>query len=353
MNEHTLPAPRSAARMKDIAREAGVSVATVSRALMGSDRVKPGTRQSIEAAAARLGYTLNHTARSLRTQRTFLIVVIVPDIGNTFFSYVLAGIEEEAQRNGYSVLFGNVAGDERRARSYGDRLLSGAADGVIFLNGALPEPGWLDKVQTLGLPVVALCERMPFADVHTVVIDDEAAAHGATLHLVEAGHRTIGHIAGPPGNILALDRISGYRRALAEHGLAECAGLIAPGDFTIGGGCRGFAALREANPDMTAIFCSNDETAIGCINAMRERGLAAPDDLAVVGFDGLEFGEAFFPPLTTVVQPRVELGTTAMRVLMDQMEGRNAPRMTVLASSLVVRASSRAGGAFLSAITPS
>lgn len=340
MNTHEPAIPRQAARMKDIAREAGVSVPTVSRALMGSDRVKPDTRQKVEAAAAKLGYTLNHIARSLRTQRTHLVVVIVPDIGNTFFSYVLGGIEEEAQRHGYSVLFGNVAGDMRRAKSYGDRLLSGAADGVIFLDGQLPEPGWLEKVQDLGLPIVALCERMPGIDVHTVTIDNEAAAYAATRHLIEAGHAIVAHIAGPDGNILSEDRIGGYRRAIVEACLAQHDSLIVGGDFTISGGYRAFNQVWADHPGVTAVFCANDEMAIGCINAMRDHGLSAPKDVAVIGFDGLEFGEAYYPPLSTVVQPRSELGATAMRVLLSQIEGRPAKRQQILPFELAIRMSS-------------
>lgn len=329
-----------ATRMVDIAKQAGVSVATVSRALMGSDRVAEATRLKVEAAAAALGYTLNQLARSLRTQRTHLVVVMVPDIGNTFFSYVLAGIEEEAQRLGYSVLIGNVAGDPRRAKSYGDRLLSGAADGTILLNGQLPEQGWAERMEAMNLPVIALCERIDGYNLSTVVIDDRSAAAHVTAHLLGAGHSRIAHITGPLGNVLSRDREAGYCDALEAGGRRFDPLLVEPGNFTITGGAAACQRLLARDPGITAIFCANDETAMGAINAARDQGRQIPRDLAVAGFDGLEFGQSFFPPLTTVVQPRLALGIAAMTLLHEQIVDPSAPRRTVtLAAEVVVRAS--------------
>lgn len=329
--------------MKHIAERAGVSVPTVSRALIGSDRVAEATRLRVEEAAKALGYQLNQLARSLRTQRTWLVVVVVPDIGNTFFSYVLAGIEEEAMRLGYSVLIGNVAGVPRRAKSYGDRLLAGAADGVILLNGRLPEPNWAERMEAAHLPIVALCERIEGHDLTTVAIDDRKAARQVTEHLIALGHRIIGHVTAPSGTVLERDRRAGYTDALEAAGLTPDPSLIASGDFTIDGGFRAFARLRERHAAMTAVFCGNDETAIGAINAMRAQGLEAPRDLAVAGFDGLEFGAAFHPPITTVAQPRLDLGRTAMRLLHERILSPEAPRQQVtLRAELMVRASTLA-----------
>lgn len=326
--------------MADIAEKAGVSVSTVSRALMGSSRVAETTRQRVEAAAASLGYTLNQLARSLRTQRTHLVVVMVPDIGNTFYSYVLAGIEEEAQRLGYSVLIGNVAGDPRRAKSYGDRLLSGAADGTILLNGQVPEEGWVARMEAMNLPVIALCERIDGHGLSTVAIDDRNAARTVTEHLIASGNRNIGHITGPISNVLSTDRQAGYQDALAAAGIAFDPGLVEQGDFTIDGGARAFLSLIRRRPELTAIFAANDETAIGAINKARDEGKRIPEDLAVAGFDGLEFGAAFFPPLTTIIQPRVGLGTTAMRLLHEQIINPIAPRqVAILDATLAIRAS--------------
>ena len=326
---------QGAARMTDIGRRAGVSVSTVSRALMGSPRVAPATRERIQVAAAELGYTLNQLARSLRTQRTWLVVVMVPDIGNAFFSYVLAGIEEEAQRLGYSVLIGNVAGDPRRAKSYGDRLLAGAADGVILLNGQLPEPDWADRMLANSLPVVALCERIPGQALPTVAIDDRAAMSEVVDYLAGAGHRRIAHVAGPPGNVLALDRQAGYEAAMAAHGLERP--VTVAGDFTIPSGARAFEAIHAACPDVTAICCANDEEAMGVVNAMRARGLSAPGDISVSGFDGLEFGAAFYPPLTSVVQPRLQLGVRAMQLMHREIAGEGTPGTIILPTKLAIR----------------
>jgi LacI family repressor for deo operon, udp, cdd, tsx, nupC, and nupG len=337
--------PAGASRLADIARKTGLSIATVSRALMGSSRVAEPTRRRVEAAAELLGYMPNQLARSLRTQRTYLIVVMVPDIGNTFFSYVLAGIEEEAQRRGYSVLIGNVAGDPRRAKSYGDRLLAGAADGTILINGKLPEENWAARMEAMSLPVVALCERIEGKNLSTVAIDDRGSARSVTEHLIATGHRRIGHIGGPPGNVLSRDRLAGYRDALEAAGITFDPDFVTDGDFTIGGGVKGYRQLLSRNPQLTALFCANDETAMGAINCARDGGKRIPEDMAVAGFDGLEFGAAFFPPLTTVVQPRVELGTNAMRLLHEQIENPRCERRTViLKAEPVIRASTMPAG---------
>ena len=330
----------SSVTMKHIAERAGVSVPTVSRALVGSDRVAAITRMRVEEAASALGYKLNQRARSLRTQRTMLVVAVVPDIGNTFFSYVLAGIEQEAVRLGYSVLIGNVANDPRRAKRYGDHLLAGTADGVILLTGQLPEPNWAERMKAAHLPIVALCERIVGHDLTTVAIDDRKAARQVTEHLLALGHRTIGHVTAPTGTVLANDRRTGFTDALAAAGLNPDVSLIAEGDFTIDGGFRAFDQIYARHPDITAVFCANDETAMGVINAMRVRALEAPGDIAVAGFDGLEFGAAFYPPITTVAQPRLDLGATAMRLLHEHILSPDAPRRQItLEAELIVRAS--------------
>ncbi len=306
---------------------------------MGSSVVNKATRARIEAAAQQLGYTLNHTARSLRTQKTWLIVTIVPDIGNPFYSYVLAGIEQEAQRLGYSVLIGNVAGDDFRAKSYGDRLLAGAADGVILLTGRLPEPNWFERVSEAGLPVVALCERIEGVDIPVVAIDDRAAGASMTRHLLGLGHSRIAHIAGTLPNVLSIDRLAGYRDALAEAGIVFDEALVAHGDFTIDSGHDALLRILDTGARPTAVFCANDEMAIGAINALRERGLAAPGDVSVAGCDGLEFGAKYFPPITTIEQPRIQLGATAMSILHGLTIGRPAPAVTILPAASVFRLS--------------
>ncbi len=174
------------------------------------------TRARVVEAAERLDYRINPVARSLRTQRTQLILAVVPDIGNPYYSYVLAGIEAEAQRHGYAVLIGNVAGDPARLRAYGEQVLSGRADGMILLTGRLPAPDWLEAFDGPA-PVVALSEPIP--GVPFVGIDDRGAAQAMTAHLTALGCRRIAHIRGPQDSAVADAREAGYRAALADAGL--------------------------------------------------------------------------------------------------------------------------------------
>ncbi len=331
--------PPRQTRMLEIAELAGVSVSTVSRALMGSDVVNAATRSRVQAAADELGYTVNQVARSLRTQKTWLVLAIVPDIGNPFYSYVLAGIEEEAQRLGYSVLIGNVAGSEARARRYGERLLSGAADGVILMTGKLPEPAWFDRPGAAGLPVVALCERIEEADVPFVGVDDQAAGADITRELLRLGHRRIAHVTGPLSSIAARDRYAGYLEVLEEIGIAFDPSLVAHGDFTIDSGYIGAKRLCMVSHPPTAIFCANDEMAIGAVNALRDRDLQVPKDVSVAGCDGLELSGKYFPPITTMEQPRSALGAAAMTLLHDMTLGKKFSTKAVMPTTLVRRLS--------------
>jgi LacI family repressor for deo operon, udp, cdd, tsx, nupC, and nupG len=320
--------------MREIADAAGVSVATVSRALKGDPVVNAETRARVVETAARLAYRVNPVARSLRTQRTHLVLAVVPDIGNPFYSYVLAGIEDEAQRNGYSVLIGNVAGNDSRLRTYGDQVLSGRADGMILLTGRLPLDGWLAEAAAPA-PVIALCDPIP--GLPFVGIDDRLAAFEMVSHLIARGCRRIAHIRGPETSAAYCARAAGCLAALAKAGQATAPALGAKGDTTIDSGYRAATELMARSPDIDGIFAANDEMAIGAVNALRELGLDVPGRVRVAGCDGLEFGARYHPPLSTVEHPRSDLGATAMRHLVDLMEGKAVPPVTLLPHQVICR----------------
>lgn len=328
------PIRRGNVRMSEIAQILGVSVSTVSRALSGDPVVNAETRARVADEAVKLGYRINPVARSLRTQRTHLVLAVVPDIGNPFFSYVLAGIEDEAQRHGYSVLIGNIAGHDNRLRTYGDQILSGRADGMILLTGRLPSDDWLAQAG-LPAPVIALCE--PIAGIPYVGIDDRAAAFQMVGHLTRLGCRRIAHIRGPTTSAAADAREAGYLDALARTGLSPDPALRATGDTTIDSGHRAATHLMAQSPDIDAIFAGNDEMAIGAVNALRDLGLDVPGRVRVAGCDGLEFGARFYPPLSTVEQPRLDLGITAMRHLVDLMVGKSVAPVTLLPHQIICR----------------
>ena len=321
--------------IEDVARIAGVSIATVSRALGKPDVVSRDTRDKVTAAIEQTGYTANAMARNLRRQKTRMIVVLVPNIGNPFFSEILAGIEEVATANGYNILIGNTDNDPVRENNFANFVQGNQADGLLLLNGRAPDGnGRAVKLP----PLVVLCERIPDSELPTVRIDNDLAAQDAIRHLIELGHRRIAQIAGPPVNILTVDRSRGAARTLQAAGLD--ADVVVNGDFSIASGAAAMRELLRRTEHPTAVFCSNDEMAMGAIQEIKAAGLTVPGDISVIGFDDPTFAEVYDPSLTTVHQPRRLIGETAMGVLVDILAGKPAPtEPIVLGAELRVRAS--------------
>jgi LacI family repressor for deo operon, udp, cdd, tsx, nupC, and nupG len=331
----TLPMTRPT--IEDVARLASVSIATVSRCLHTPDRVAQATRDRVLTAVRETGYNLNAAAQSLRQRRANTVLVVVPDIGNTFFSEILGGIEAEASAAGLTMLIGNTARQRAREDVFVRYLLNGRADGALLL--AAPEAAWFDVPRTNALgvrPIVTISEVVPEPDTPAVMIDNETAAHDAVAHLIGRGHRRIAHVTGPAANILTAQRTAGYRRALAEAGLPWEPGMEYPGDFTLSCGREGFLRFLAADPRPTAIFCANDESAMGFIAAAHRAGVAVPRDVSVLGFDDIHFAQAFIPALTTIRQPRAEMGAAALRLLVAIMNDA-APATVRLAHELILR----------------
>jgi LacI family transcriptional regulator, repressor for deo operon, udp, cdd, tsx, nupC, and nupG len=310
-------------KMTDIARLAGVSVSTVSRALAGSKLVTDDTRERISRAAGDAGYVVNHVARGLRLQRSRQILLMLPTIANPFFAEVVLGAEQEAQAHGYGVLVGSTSGAPAREEALARHLLTGAVDGLIMLMGRMPEV--LSAIAAEDR-VVAVSARVPGFDVSTVSIDNVAAAQAAVAHLLALGHRRIAHIAGRTGSIVAAQRLKGYRLGLAVCGIEPEADLIAAGTFSFESGEAAMHRLLALRPRPSAIFCGNDEMAIGAIKAARARGLRVPADLSIVGFDDIPYAAAFDPALTTIQQPRREMGRLAATLLIEQLAGKQTGR---------------------------
>jgi len=321
-------------RIKDIARAVGVSPATVSRALAGGGLVAEPTLTRIRNAASELGYRPNVRARSLRTQRSMAVLVVVRDVGNPFYLEVFKGVEAVAREAGYSVLMGNTGDDPDRESEYFDMLGDGHADGMILMTGRLPAARRDDP----SAPVVLALEMVEGADHPRVLIDNVAAAETATRHLIDLGHRRIAHIAGPLPEWMSTRRAEGWRRALAAAGIEPGEGWLQVGDFRHPSGLAAMRALLALPEPPTAIFAANDEMAYGAIREARRRGLRIPQDLSVVGFDDLYLSATFSPPLTTVSQPRLEIGRQAMALLLDALSGLPPPaRRIELPVELVVR----------------
>jgi len=326
----------------DIARRAGVSAGTVSRALSRPEKVLPATRKRIEQAAVALGYVPNAAARTLKTQRTGKILVTVPDIANPFFARILQGAEEAAQSAGYAVLLGDTQHQPEREERYAQMLRRNEADGLIVLGHRLP-PTAREIVEQFGTaaPVVNGCEFDPALGIPSVHIDNAAAACAAMEHLYGLGHERIVVIGGPADNPLHQQRLEGARAAArARKRLRQL--TIAPGDFSVESGYAAATRLLALSPAPTAAFCFSDQMALGALAACRDLGFRVPDEFSIVGFDDLASSRYLSPPLTTIAQPMREIGIRAVNLLLAILQDIEVPHQQTLDFSLMLRGSTAA-----------
>ncbi|MBD5785911.1 LacI family DNA-binding transcriptional regulator [Cellulosimicrobium terreum] len=323
---------------------AGVSTATVSRALRGLPNVSEATRLRVLAEAARLGYVPTPSAASLATGRTRTIGLLTPWVNRWFFANVIEGAERALRDLGYDVLLYTFdvrsAGDRRRVDP---SVLRHRVDGTLVVGLPLDDSEVRSLVD-LGRPL-AFVGSGP-ADQVTVRLDDVATGRTATRHLLDLGHRVVGHVAGVPDLVSSwsppVGRSEGYAQALAEAGLDYDPALEVNGDFDVEGGRRSTAALLDARPDVTAVFASSDEMAMGAILAARDRGLRVPEDLSVVGVDGHDLGELV--GLTTIAQDAYQQGADAALLLMEMIGGAPVPASLTYPTELVRRASTAPPG---------
>jgi LacI family transcriptional regulator len=333
------PLPARTPSIYEVASAAGVSVATVSRALNGKGPVRAGTREQVLAAVARLGYVPHSAARSLSTRRTMSIGVLLPDMHGEFFSELVRGIDLAARRAGYHVLVSGSHSDPAETAAL-LQTLHGRVDGLILMTPGLGGD-WLHDALPRRLPVVLLNDDGATGRHDSLRIDNRLGARLAVDYLIGLGHRRIAFIAGPAGNSDAAERLHGYRQALAEVGIASEAALELAGDFGEESGLRAGAAIVGLAAPPTAVFAANDAMAIGCLAAMREHGLRVPADVSLVGFDDIPIARYVTPPLTSVRVPIAELGTRAMERLLSAVDGKAAHerRQELVPTTLVVRGS--------------
>jgi len=327
------------ATIYDVAKRAGVSPATVSRVLSQSAVVAEPTRLKVMRAVDTLGYAPNSTAKNLRTNRTGKLLITVPDISNPFFSQILQGAEDAAQREGYSVLFGDTQHDPCREERYATMLKCKEADGLIFLGHRLPEEA-AAIVRTMSprcAPIVNGCEYNPRLGIPSVHIDNAGAADDAMEHLYTLGHRRIGIVTGPLVSPLSRERLRGAK-GRARQSDAEDDLLVVPGDFSIESGVAAVETLFGRDLPPTAIFCFSDKMALGVIEGARKRGIAVPTQLSVVGFDDIHFALYTNPPLTTIAQPMRAIGEGTVHLLLRILgDDSVAPASQTLPHRLIVR----------------
>ena len=321
--------------IEEVARLAGVSIATVSRVMNNSKPVSPETRQRVERAIAATGYRGNAAGRSLATAQSHLLMVLVPDFANPFYAQIVQGVESVTRPAGYKLLLTDAAGDEAPHTTAMDAIYNRLADGVINL-AHLDDDGAL-LTELRNLPWVNCSEFLPKAGPPYVSIDHRQAAIDAVQFLLNRGHRRIGLITADETYRWAQLRHEGYEMAMQRAGLKPDAQLLrvaASLDYDAGAqAAGGLLALLEPP---TAVFAVSDTLAIGAIKAFRRAGRRVPEDLAVVGFDDLPLSAVFEPALTTVAQPMRELGATAAEILLARLGGQRPPSRT-LAHQLVVR----------------
>ncbi|HUN25417.1 MAG TPA: LacI family DNA-binding transcriptional regulator [Steroidobacteraceae bacterium] len=328
--------PHAQTTIRDVARELGISVATVSRALTRPELLRRDTRDRVIATAERLGYRPNLLARGLRRGETRALLFIVPTL-SPFFLEIYAGAEDVAREADFALLLGSSRGDAEREEACFDQVVSGRADGIILLTGLVPS-AYASGKRPLP-PLIAVLERVPHHAVPVIRTDHRSGAAAATRHLIDLGHRRIAHIAGSRRAPSSAQRLGGYRSTLESAGLAAPPELVHPGDFGLRSGLVAMEALLTLRDPPTAVLCGNDEMAFGAILALNRAGLAVPRDVSVVGFDNQAMAEYSNPPLTTVHIPREELGRRAALALIEQLKGRSVAHEPVLPTRLIVRES--------------
>lgn len=322
--------------ISDVAREAGVSTATISRVLHNSDSVKPATRDIVLATIRRLNYNPNALARQMRTQKTHSVIVTVPDIGNLFFSEVIYGIERSARKHGYQIMLVDMHEQSELEDYYFQAIQQHTIDGIISLSASVAK-SLMEKVAEK-YPIVVACQYLENYSVPNVTIDNIRAAEAMTEHLISLGHKKIAHISGPPSELLYRNRLNGYLSALSKHHFNIDLELVKYGLPTIQDGYNNMKSLLEQDSSITAVFAAGDVIAFGAIKAIKDAGLRVPEDCAVVGFDDLDMAAFLTPALTTVRQPRKEIGDTAFDMLLTLMEHKQVEQtQVVLDYELIIR----------------
>jgi len=326
--------------LEDIAQQAGVSRSTVSRVLNNHPNVREEVRKRVLEVIQRTGYHPNAAARTLASQRSWVLGLVLPRSVSSFFSdpyfpRLTQGIAQACNHYNYTLSLFLVATAEDEAKIYPRISRPGLLDGVLLQSGQLGDQ-LMERLLASNMPLVVIGRPFHTEGVSYVDVDNVSAAYNATSHLVRLGYQRIAMISGPLNSTVSIDRREGYIRALVERGRKVDGTLIVEADFTEIGGYYAMQSLLAARPD--AVFVASDAMAIGAMRAVREAGLRIPEDIAFVGFDDLPMAATAIPPLSTVRQPIAPLGFKAVEVLIDLIEnGSEPPRRIIMDTELIVR----------------
>jgi LacI family transcriptional regulator len=333
---------RAPVTIREVARLAEVHPGTVSRALNEQTRalVNQETAERVLRAAETLGYRPNPIARGLKTNRSYTVGVLIPDLTNPLFPPIMRGIEDRLGEAGYTLLIVNTDNDAERERSQMEAMRARQVDGFIAATARL-DVELLAEAAAGGAPMVLVNRSLEDASVPSVTVDDRAGIGLAVDHVAGLGHRLVGHVGGPQNVSTGHLRYRGFLEAMARNGLeAAEAQITFAGAFTEGDGARGCLELMARRPGVTAIVAANDRLALGCYDALEELGLACPRDISIVGFNDMPFVDRLAPPLSTVRVPQREIGSVAADLLLRQLsDGATHDEQILLEPLLIVRSS--------------
>lgn len=338
------PPDQPVVTIKDIAARAGVSTSTVSRVVNRTARVDPATERRVHEAIAVLGYRPNLLARSFRRQITQTIGLLVPDNSNPYFAELARVIEDAGFAEGYSVILCNSDLSQSKQAGYIDVLLAKRVDGIILIStGLIPgeDAGSdIERIRQAGVPCVVIDRDLGDAPIDQLLVDNHEGGYLAGRHLIAHGHRDFACVVGPNDLTPSAGRIAGFRRALAEAGIALAPDALVRGDGRYDGGARAVATLLARGVAFSAVFAFNDQMAIGVIGALQRAGRSVPGDVSVIGFDNIPHGAAVYPAVTTIAQPIAEMGRTGLAMLLDRIgQPHGPPRREVLSTRLLERES--------------
>lgn len=325
--------------IRHVAIRAGVSEATVSRVLNQQPGVSPQKREKVLAAIRELNFIPNAAARGLRAKgRTGTIGLVVPDITALFFLDIVKGLENILRLNDYRLVICDAQNQPKKERENARWLLNGSVDGLVFLR-PLMEDEVLGELAEAGCPIGVFGRRVDHPAITSITVDNRRAGHDVAIHLIGHGHTRIGAIVGPKGVQDAEERFQGFKETLEQHGIALSPEMVECGDFTEEGGARAFRRLLDRGAAPTAIFAANDEMAFGVMHAAREAGFRLPNDLALIGFDNTRLARVVTPSLTTINQPKLEVGFRLAQDMLDRLSGTADVARITLPCDLVVRES--------------
>jgi len=326
--------------IRDVARAAGVSTATAARALGGYGHASPAARRKVSESARQLGYRPNVVARALVSRATTTVGLVVGDIENPFFAAAARGLADVMDARGYTVLLANADEDAGRERRAVDALRARQVDGMVVVPAPGASPEHLAELVTAGVPLVLLDRAVVGVAADSVLVRNVAGARAAVAHLAGLGHRRIGVVSDSPEITSSAERIQGYRQALRAAGIAPEPGLISIGGPTRDDGEAAALRLLDRADRPTAVFTANNFMTVGALRAARSLGLRIPDDVALVGFDDLDWTTLVQPPVTVVRQPVADLGRVAGERLLRRLEGDAGPPKRIrLDANLIVRGS--------------